>query len=231
MKRKYYVYRFLNKKGDVIYVGKTNNLNARMSQHKINSSFWKYWYKIEYVEFDNENDQLFYEILMINKYSPIYNTKDKYSTTLKIEDMRKEDWVLFDEIREFSCEELSKLHKKTKEMTGTEIGCLKRSLYDKARYARDEEEREIRFKNYNNFIIMCDLDVDYVPSSDMNTYITSNGGFGIYDYNNHNRGFLFVEKESDVFTIKSQGVLRLTKEQLLYFFANTLYRYELTKEY
>lgn len=136
----FYVYRFVDLENHVIYVGKTNSLETRIAQHKTNKMpFWNKWYKIEYVEFENENDQLLYEILMINKFNPIYNSKDKYNSTLSINDVKEHDWKIFDEIRLLSEKEISELYNDYLNMNGSQRGCLKRKLNDKVKYATDEE--------------------------------------------------------------------------------------------
>ena len=72
-----YVYRFIDGKGNIIYVGKTVNINNRMQQHFSNGHLPKECYKsvalIEYQKYKTESDSLVMETYYITKYSPKYN--------------------------------------------------------------------------------------------------------------------------------------------------------------
>ena len=72
-----YVYRFIDGKGNIIYVGKTVNINSRMQQHFSNGHLDKQCYnsvaKIEYQKYKTESDSLIMETYYITKYSPKYN--------------------------------------------------------------------------------------------------------------------------------------------------------------
>ena len=72
-----YVYRFIDGKGNIIYVGKTVNINNRMQQHFSNGHLAKECYntvaKIEYQKYKTESDSLIMETYYITKYSPKYN--------------------------------------------------------------------------------------------------------------------------------------------------------------
>lgn len=91
---KYYVYRFLNKYEEVIYVGRTNNISNRIKQHlssgHLPSDCYSLINKIEYIELETFTDILIYEIYYINKYLPIYNTRDK-------DELRKETTITLPE--------------------------------------------------------------------------------------------------------------------------------------
>ena len=71
------VYRFIDGKGNIIYVGKTVNINNRMQQHFSNGHLPKECYnsvaKIEYQKYKTESDSLIMETYYITKYSPRYN--------------------------------------------------------------------------------------------------------------------------------------------------------------
>lgn len=90
----FYVYRFV-KNNEVIYVGKTYSMDLRMYEHK-NKPFYKECDKIEYVEFEDEMNQSFYEILIINKFKPKYNKKDLYNTSFEIKDPKENEWKIYD---------------------------------------------------------------------------------------------------------------------------------------
>ena len=72
-----YVYRFIDGKGNIIYIGKTVNINSRMQQHFSNGHLDKQCYnsvaKIEYQKYKTESDSLIMETYYITKHSPKYN--------------------------------------------------------------------------------------------------------------------------------------------------------------
>ena len=73
-----YVYRFIDGKGNIIYVGKTVNINNRMQQHfsdkgHLPKECYNSVAKIEYQKYKTESDSLIMETYYITKYSPKYN--------------------------------------------------------------------------------------------------------------------------------------------------------------
>ena len=64
-KRKYYVYRFLNKQNIIVYVGRTGNLYQRFLQHEHLTDDIA---RIEYIECDSEAEMVWKEIYYINLY-------------------------------------------------------------------------------------------------------------------------------------------------------------------
>ena len=73
-----YVYRFIDEKGNIIYVGKTVNINNRMQQHfsdkgHLPKECYNSVAKIEYQKYKTESDSLIMETYYITKYSPKYN--------------------------------------------------------------------------------------------------------------------------------------------------------------
>ena len=64
-KRKYYVYRFLNKQNIIVYVGRTGNLYQRFLQHEHLTDDIA---RIEYIECDSEAEMAWKEIYYINLY-------------------------------------------------------------------------------------------------------------------------------------------------------------------
>ena len=73
-----FVYRFLDKDNNVIYIGKTININLRMQQHfggkgHLSDNCYHNVYRIEYQKYKTESDALIYETYYITKYSPKYN--------------------------------------------------------------------------------------------------------------------------------------------------------------
>ena len=74
----YYLYKFLNDEDEVIYVGKTINLDRRIEVHKSSHTsniedFDIQVSKIEYVKFETQYKVSIYEIHYIAKYKPRYN--------------------------------------------------------------------------------------------------------------------------------------------------------------
>ena len=73
-----YCYRFKDINGNVIYVGKTVDINKRMAQHfrgkgHLDKECYKSVARIEYQKYKTESDALIYETYYITKYSPKYN--------------------------------------------------------------------------------------------------------------------------------------------------------------
>ena len=73
-----YCYRFKDINGNVIYVGKTVDINKRMAQHfggkgHLSDNCYHNVYRIEYQKYKTESDALIYETYYITKYSPKYN--------------------------------------------------------------------------------------------------------------------------------------------------------------
>ena len=101
-----YVYRFLDSKYNVIYIGKTcRKLESRMEEHFGGKGHLdKQWYKdtcrIEYLKFKTDADSLLVETYLINKYRPQYNKANKSKwegQTIKLD--IKEDWKLYKQLK------------------------------------------------------------------------------------------------------------------------------------
>ena len=101
-----YVYRFLDSKDSVIYIGKTcRKLESRMEEHfggkgHLNKQCYKDTCRIEYLKFKTDADSLLVETYLINKYRPQYNkaNKSKYEgQTIKLD--IKEDWKLYKQLK------------------------------------------------------------------------------------------------------------------------------------
>lgn len=79
----YYLYRFLDEDYNILYVGRTNNLENRINQHfsfngHIEKSCYEKVKKIEYVELKSQFDMVLKEIYYINKFLPPYNKRHVY---------------------------------------------------------------------------------------------------------------------------------------------------------
>lgn len=77
----YYVYRFKDKQDNIVYVGRTHNLNKRFKQH---AHLTENISTIEYIECINETDMVIKEIYYINLYfnENTTNKKDVYGTQI-----------------------------------------------------------------------------------------------------------------------------------------------------
>ena len=76
----YYVYVMYDENENVLYVGKTTSMKRRMYQHfKVDFEDWKLDVKyIKYMMLKTEIDMSIYEIFLINKLKPKYNTSLRF---------------------------------------------------------------------------------------------------------------------------------------------------------
>ncbi len=101
MRKDFYVYRFLDRNNNIIYVGKTTNIDKRISSHLVNARQINYKYihydniyKIEYAIVPSEYHMNIYEIHYICKYKPIYNKQYKVNN-VDLFDLPELDWKLY----------------------------------------------------------------------------------------------------------------------------------------
>ena len=82
-----YIYKFINKLNEVIYVGKSKNFKSRLNQHYKSKKWIDEVFEIEIGECSTLSDMNIYEVYYIAKYKPIYNKdcKEDDDITLKIE--------------------------------------------------------------------------------------------------------------------------------------------------
>lgn len=96
--KNFYVYKFLNSKKDILYIGKTSDMWNRMSSHKSNSNTHEDCIKetsfIEYIKTNSENEASIYEIYYISKLKPIYNKEYNVSTYITI-DLPTKKWYQY----------------------------------------------------------------------------------------------------------------------------------------
>lgn len=92
-KRKGYVYRFVDTNNRTLYVGKTINLDKRMSEHWSKNSHLKKQgrgdiyekvQRIEYIKYKSEFEALQKELEYINYYKPPYNRASKIKQVIDI---------------------------------------------------------------------------------------------------------------------------------------------------
>lgn len=99
---KKYLYRFLDNKGNILYIGKTNNLSQRLRHHiygkkNLPDEAYSKLAKIQVAIYESETLRDIAEIYNINLYKPKYNRQFKYNEQIVfIEGMGNEDWVDLD---------------------------------------------------------------------------------------------------------------------------------------
>lgn len=143
MATKYYVYRFKDIDGNVIYVGKTNNLTNRMATHfGINGHLDPKCYgsveKIEYIEFKNKLDMDVKEIYYIDLFKPIYNKVNKREGRMETEFVNKDEWKTF--VLKNN-EYVEKLEEELKELEALNKETEKNLIYYKKRFHELNNEK------------------------------------------------------------------------------------------
>jgi excinuclease UvrABC nuclease subunit len=97
-----YTYRFINNRNEVIYYGKTVNIDRRIADHFHKGHLPKKCYDevcvIEYQKHKTEADALLLEQFYISKYSPKYN-KMGQSRDIPTIQLEEKEWKLYKEIK------------------------------------------------------------------------------------------------------------------------------------
>lgn len=139
----FYVYFFLNKYDNVIYIGKTKNLKQRMLSH---NHLPIYCYtsiaEIFYIEFETEFDSEIMEKLWIAKYKPTYNEvySDKESSiTIDIDNFDKK--LLFSFTREIKDEKFGV------KFIDFILRKIEKDYKKKPFYVLDNEKRDFLYKH------------------------------------------------------------------------------------
>ena len=99
-----YTYRFKDKYDNVIYIGYTGQQMAqRMNQHFTKGHLPKSVYeevaKIEYIKHKTKSDAQVWEVYLINKYKPRYNTLNKKNDMLTI-NLGDENWKVYQVLKQ-----------------------------------------------------------------------------------------------------------------------------------
>lgn len=98
----FYLYRFVDIKGEIIYIGRTNNIKRRILEehftektHIVRQCYLEI-NQIEYTEISNESEEVAYEAVLINRMRPKYNIqfKDGGNFDIKIPEFqwKKFEW-------------------------------------------------------------------------------------------------------------------------------------------
>lgn len=121
----YYVYRFLNSNNEVIYVGKTNDLDRRMKQQHFtnagNLTMEEYGEvnEVEYITLKTRIDMDIKELYYINTWKPKFNRKDKIEESIALELAVADEWLKYDEsttVDKTKSNYVNKLEKENKEL-------------------------------------------------------------------------------------------------------------------
>lgn len=97
-----YVYRFIDKNDNVIYYGKTINIDRRISDHiakgHLPNECYRNITRIEYQKYKTESDALIMETYYITKYSPKFN-KLQQSRDTPVIVLEEGEWKLYREYK------------------------------------------------------------------------------------------------------------------------------------
>lgn len=108
------VYRFIDKNGNILYVGSTEMLlKHRLSSHNCGhlcDCCKRSTVKVEYIVFPTIMDIRVAELYYINKYQPPYNTQHKYDDgiTYTIDYLDKMEWLEYKEKFSFTKQKVCK---------------------------------------------------------------------------------------------------------------------------
>lgn len=109
IQRKGFVYKFISDKNQVLYVGKTVNMDARMKQHFSKKShlahadLYTKVQRIEYITCKSEYEALQKELAYINFYKPRYNSASKIKQL--IDPPGNDKWKVYKVIRPLTKEQ------------------------------------------------------------------------------------------------------------------------------
>ena len=109
IQRKGFVYKFISDKNQVLYVGKTVNMDARMKNHFSKKSHLAHTdlytkvQRIEYITCKSEYEALQKELAYINFYKPRYNSASKIKQL--IDPPGNDKWKVYKVIRPLTKEQ------------------------------------------------------------------------------------------------------------------------------
>lgn len=110
-----YIYRFINKNGEVIYIGKTNNISARIHNHLSDSGHLtkECYEQIDKIQFMITGSHILTdikELYYINLYKPQFNYIHNHnSPAFIISDFVKDEWVDYnkDQVKKINYSDLN----------------------------------------------------------------------------------------------------------------------------
>lgn len=142
----YYVYRFLDGLGDIIYVGRTKSgIKSRMRQHfsdagHLPNECYNSVHLVEYIELKSQIDMYIKELYYIDKWKPVYNSTNKYEEDSDIRIEGDDKWVQYKSKKDIQIEELKEtvdlLNDETKklqneiDLIGKKLSCEVEKTHD-----------------------------------------------------------------------------------------------------
>jgi regulator of replication initiation timing/predicted GIY-YIG superfamily endonuclease len=211
IKQTYFVYRFLDIEDDIIYVGKTKNLQNRIKQHFSSSGHlspdcYSQVETIQYLEFVSKIDMDINELYYINKWKPRYNSKDKHyeESTVKLDENTQ--WKPFIPKTE---EYIKELEERVEKLNSTikDITVENSSLADENERLQNRTERVINYimpkttanKNIDDMLTFTELRENWQAGffNDNLAYRTTISTNGIEKYDilvTVEDGHLFIEE-------------------------------------
>lgn len=124
----FYLYRFINREGKVIYIGRTNDIKRRfLREHFTNNTHlpnecYLEIEKIEYVKLV-ESEEVAYEAILINKNRPKYNIQFKDEGSFHVQ-LPEFEWIEFQWEYEGQLEWLKKKKEKSINANDVAVNCL-----------------------------------------------------------------------------------------------------------
>ena len=125
----FYLYRFINREGKVIYIGRTNDIKRRfLREHFTNNTHlpnecYLEIEKIEYVKLV-ESEEVAYEAILINKNRPKYNTQFKDEGSFHVQ-LPEFEWIEFQWEYEGQLEWLKKKKENSINANDVAVNCLR----------------------------------------------------------------------------------------------------------
>lgn len=105
-----YVYRFLDKNDEIIYIGKAKEINSRLNGHcHLKKDCYDSINRIEYIQLSNDNEARIYEIFYINKFEPKYNKEFNKGNKFGFE-LPEKEWLIWNGKIEYKKKKVFKEH-------------------------------------------------------------------------------------------------------------------------
>lgn len=146
------MYRFLNKDGEIIYIGRTINIHQRINQHKTTGGVINRANdevnNIEYVKCSSHTEMVMLELYLIDKYKPKYNIADLYENE-SINIFQIKDNLVWIEYNKYDF-----IKRKSKVKNGVlKIKCLKIKNFCEDDLCRQYRPDGTHFINHYKYII------------------------------------------------------------------------------
>lgn len=164
-----YVYRFIDKDGKIIYIGKTINLASRFNVHftkngHLPARCYNETEKVFYSELSNNDEMSIYERYLINKYIPKYNTQFNNSSSFRFE-LPNLEWVELNNFRHELLEDVCPVNKITLKELNNNPSIDEIVEYNIRKYISDNNINFNYNEEYNKKIACVSLgnyDVKYI---------------------------------------------------------------------